>query len=304
MQTRRIDRRQFVLGTAASLVGAVCAGTSTLEGAAAKGLVGSQLYGWGQYYSREGRKYWEHLNEILSALRDAGYHYAEGTLELQKPDENLRFAEQLKSRGLRPVSLYSGGRLHEDGSAQKAVELLVLAAAVAKQAGFSIINCNPDPIGREKSNAELHRQAESLGMIGRELGKMGMKLGVHNHTPEMVSQAREFHYNLRQTPAREVGFCYDVHWVFRGGLQPGPVLKEYGGRIVSWHLRQSRDGAWWEDLDEGDVDYKAIARVVQNKRLTPYYTVELAIEEGTKITRGVVQNHKRSRDFVRNVFGC
>ena len=30
--------------------------------------------------------------------------------------------------------------------------------------------------------------------------------------------------------------------------------------------------------------------------------VELAIENGTKITRGVVENHRRSRDYVREVF--
>ena len=34
------------------------------------------------------------------------------------------------------------------------------------------------------------------------------------------------------------------------------------------------------------------------------YTVELAIENGTKITRTVVENHRRSRDYVRQTFGA
>ena len=31
------------------------------------------------------------------------------------------------------------------------------------------------------------------------LHNSGMKLGVHNHTPEMVNKAREFHANFQKT---------------------------------------------------------------------------------------------------------
>ena len=34
------------------------------------------------------------------------------------------------------------------------------------------------------------------------------------------------------------------------------------------------------------------------------FTVELALENGTKVTRSVVENHRRSREFVRKVFGA
>jgi hypothetical protein len=60
---------------------------------------------------------------------------------------------------------------------------------------------------------------------------------------------------------------------------------------------------WWEDLDTGDVDYTAIARYAREHRLAPVYAVELALEAGTRITRSAVENHRRSRDFVRRVFG-
>ena len=66
-------------------------------------LVGSQLYGWGQYQDRAGKKLPEHLDEVLSALRDAGYDYAEGNLDVAKPADNAKFAEQLKKKGLKPV---------------------------------------------------------------------------------------------------------------------------------------------------------------------------------------------------------
>ena len=300
-------RRRRFLKRALSLAASGVAAGNLLYGAEQRGKkarVGSQLYGWGQYYSRDGRKSWEHTPEILSALRDAGYDYAEGSVDTQRPEENALFADQLRSKGLEPVSLYSGGRLHEDGSAQRAVEQLVEASKVCRKAGFRIINCNPDPIGRDKTDAELKRQVESLRVLGVELNKIDVLLGIHNHTPEMRNGAREFHSNLRDTPASHVGFCYDVHWVYRGGISSDEALKLYGNRIVSWHLRQSRGGIWWEDLTEGDLDYPAIARVVAKRKLAPLYTVELAIEDQTKITRGVVDNHRRSRDYIRRVFGC
>ena len=84
---------------------------------------------------------------------------------------------------------------------------------------------------------------------------------------------------------------------------PLDALKQYGDRVVTWHLRQSRNRIWWEDLDTGDVDYEAVAKYAREHRLARRFSVELAFEPGTKITRSVVENHRRSREFVRRVLG-
>jgi inosose dehydratase len=265
-------------------------------------LVGSQLYGWGQYYQREGKDLNANLDDVLSALRDAGYDYAEGNLDVANPDNNAKFAERLRKKGLKPVSLYTGGSAHILGRATQTVERIAIAAKEAAKAGFGIVNFNTDPIGRNKTDAELAVQAEALHELGDELFALGIKLGIHHHTPEMGNGAREFHSNFQKNPGTRVGFCYDVHWVYRGGIGPAACLAQYADRIVSWHLRQSRDQIWWEDLAEGDIDYAAIARVVREKQLPQFFTVELALEGGTKITRGAVENHARSRRFVREAF--
>ncbi|MDX1951223.1 MAG: TIM barrel protein [Verrucomicrobiota bacterium] len=290
----RISRRCFLQAmTVATLIPTVQA--------AAKPLIGSQLYGWGQYYSREGKDLWKHMDEVLSALRDSGYDYAEGSLDWGSPENNFKFAEQLKGKGMQPVALYSGGRLHEKATAEKTVDQFVKAAVEAKKAGFSVINCNPDPIGREKSDQELATQAEALKRLGKELSAAGMKFGIHNHTPEMVNHAREFHFNFQKTEPQTVGFCFDVDWVNRGGVKPEQALKDYGKRIVSWHLRQSRDGVWWEDLDEGEINYPGLLKAAMEKGAAPVYTVELALEEKTRITRSVVENHRRSIKYLKSI---
>jgi inosose dehydratase len=291
------SRRSFISTSA----GMLAAGAFSAE--SQKPLVGSQLYGWGQYYGREGKKLDDHFDEVFSALRDAGYDYAEHSLS-GDPQANFKLGERMKDKGLKAVSLYTGGSLHDAAKAEATVQRLVAGAKGAKEAGFAIMNCNPDPIGRDKTDEELKTQATWLQKLGEGLAELGLKLGVHNHTPEMKNGAKEFHTNFRQTKPETVGFCYDVHWVFRGGVLPPQALEPYGSRIVSWHLRQSREKIWWEDLDAGDVDYEFIASYAREHQLAPLYTVELAIENGTRITRSVVDNHARSRDFVKRVFSA
>jgi inosose dehydratase len=267
---------------------------------AQKTLVGSNIYGWGQYAQRDKKPL--NVEDVISALRDTGYDYLETNLNVGQPEENAKFAEQLRAKGLQPVSLYTGARVHEAAQAGPVVATILAAAKVCQQAGFQVISCNADPIGREKTDEELKTQAAALSELGTGLNALGMKLGVHQHMPEMANHAREFHYNFDHTKPTVVGWCYDVHWVWKGGVMPLDGLKQYGDRVVTWHLRQSRDGIWWEDLDTGDVDYAAVAKYAAAHNLARRFSVELAIEDGTKITRSVVENHRRSREFVRKVF--
>jgi len=275
-------------------------GAESPRATAQKTLVGSNIYGWGQYAQRDKKPL--DVEEVLSALRDAGYDYLETNMNLARPEENGKFAAQLKAKGLQPVSLYTGARVHEAAKAEEAVARILAAAKVCRQSGFQVVSCNADPIGREKTDEELKTQAAALSELGEGLNALGMKLGVHHHMPEMASHAREFHYNFDHTRPAAVGFCYDVHWVWKGGVMPLDALRQYGDRVVTWHLRQSRDGVWWEELDTGDVDYAAVAEYARAHNLPRRFTVELAIEGGTRITRSVVENHRRSREFVRKVF--
>ena len=268
--------------------------------AAQKTLVGSNSYGWGQYAKRDKKEL--DVGEVISALRDTGYDYLETFMDVGRPEENAKFADQLKTKGLQPVSLYTGARVHEAAQAGAVVAKILASAKVCQQAGFRVISCNADPIGREKTDEELKTQAAALSELGEGLNALGMKLGVHHHMPEMANHAREFHYNFDHTKPAGVGFCYDVHWVWKGGVMPLDALKQYGDRVVTWHIRQSRNGVWWEDLDTGDVDYDAVAKYARAHNLARRFSVELAIEPGTKITRSVVENHRRSREFIRRVF--
>jgi inosose dehydratase len=307
-QSSRQTRRDFLRKTSSIFAVAAMARSFPIRSSAAenpgapavKTLVGSNIYGWGQYAQRDHKKL--DVEEVISALRDLGYDYLENFLNVNRPEENGHFADSLKAKGLQPVSLYTGARLHEADKAKNVVAKILVAAKVCQQAGFQVLSCNTDPIGREKTDEELKTQAAALADLGEGLNSLGMKLGVHQHMPEMANHAREFHSNFDKTKPAVVGWCYDVHWVWKGGIMPLDGLKQYGERVVTWHLRQSRDRVWWEELDSGDVDYAAVAEYAKAHNLARRFSVELAIEPATKITRSVIENHRRSREFVRRVF--
>ncbi|MCX6901945.1 MAG: TIM barrel protein [Verrucomicrobia bacterium] len=304
-----ISRRNFILHTGTILT----AGTAALswpgaraEAASApspkKTVFGSNVFGWTQYYARDKKPF--NLDEVIAALGDSGYDYLEYNLDAGKPENNAAFAAKLRAKGMRPVSLYTGGAFHDAAKAGETVKRLLAACKVCKEAGFEVISCNANPIGREKTDEELKTQVAALIDFGKGLNEMGLKLGIHHHMPEMANHAREFHYVFRNSPPDVVGFCYDVHWVWKGGLAPADALEEYGPRVVTWHIRQSRDKVWWEDLDTGDVDYEAISKYAREHNLARRFTVELALEGATKITRSAVENHRRSLEYVKKVFGA
>src|SRR5437867_807790 len=66
----RFTRREFLRAAAAA--GALTAGCATppKSPSTARAQVGTQLFGWRQYYQREGKKLADHFPEVLSAVRD------------------------------------------------------------------------------------------------------------------------------------------------------------------------------------------------------------------------------------------
>src|SRR4051812_41345580 len=93
--TKTQSRREF-LKTSALSAGALAfaenlfaaSPKNTVDHPTEKILVGSGQYGWGQYYRRDGKDLNAHFDEMLSAVRDCGYDFLEGFVDLQVPENN------------------------------------------------------------------------------------------------------------------------------------------------------------------------------------------------------------------------
>lgn len=263
--------------------------------------VSTQLYVWSQMKDSAEKG----LAGELSEVAQAGYEGAEISLPLVVGDDKCAEARSLLDKySLKLSSLYSGGNFHDHKVADDTVSGILKQAEFARRLDVPSITVNPDSKGAEKTDDELKTQARYLDKLGKGLKAYEMSLFIHNHTPEMVSNAREFRSYCDLTDPEFVNVCIDVHWVYRGGVDPFQLTEEYASRIGAMHVRNSTDGVWMEYLGDGDIDYRAYKDLLNSINYKGWITVELAYEANTKITRPLVENARISREYVREVFGA
>jgi len=267
--------------------------------------VGTQLYVFMQTYGKEGKTVEDNLDEIFGQIAAAGLAGLEPFMGLIDTPEKIDAVGQLlEKHGLRFSSCYSGGAFHTEEDAQQSLENIVKGAEVIRQIGVPAINCNPSPIGRDKTDEELALQCSYLDQVGAELKKLGMDFYIHNHDPELRNDAKEFRANFLQTDPACVNLCVDTHWVYRGGFDPLSLMKECPDRVKSLHIRNSVDGVWSETFGPGDIDYLPIRDFLEEIGYEGWLLIELAIEAKTVLTRPLAESLKISRESVRELFGC
>jgi inosose dehydratase len=268
-------------------------------------IVGTAGYVWVQIYEQQGKKLNEHLDETLKQIAEAGFQAWEQGIESAAHAANLK--SLLPKYGLKMPSIYAGGVMHTDGW-QKVVEDVVSRARLALAWGAKIVVCNPNPIAwgksLDKTDEQLKIQAEALQNLSDKLTAEGLAIAYHTHDAEMRCAAREFHHMMQST---NVGFCCDTHWIYRGAgdsqVAMYDALKMYGGRLRSLHVRQSHQGIWSEVFDAGDLDYRPLANELKSNGFNGPIVVEQCFETGTPQTLTPVERHRRSREYVREVFG-
>jgi inosose dehydratase len=270
-------------------------------------IVGTQSYVWFQVYQAQGKKLEDHWDEILGQVAAAGCEAFEHTVDaLATPEQAETMGRLLAKHGLRMPSAYAGSRLHDERW-EESVGQVLSRAAFAKQLGASVLITNPQPLSQDKTEAQLETQARALDTLGRELAARGLRLAFHNHSPEMRASAREFHHMMVGTSPAHVGLCLDAHWIYRGAgnsqVALFDIVRLYGERIASLHLRQSRQGTWTQTLSDGDIDYHRLAAVLQHLAFNGPLIMEQAVETGTPTDLPAVERERQSRQWVRQVFG-
>jgi len=264
---------------------------------------GVQLYWFSQLAAREGKALADTLPQVLATVAEAGFSTVETDLGHCETDDGARqLADLLRQVGLGIAALYAGGAMH-DGSAAATVAGILAQARRARELGCPGITHNPNPLGREKTDAELATQAAALNDLGAGLRELGLFLGVHTHAPEMSHNAREFRSNLDRTDPAAVGLCADFHWIYRGGGDPYALTEQYAARIVATHLRNSHEAVWAEGFEEGDLGYRRLRGPLDAAGYQGNLVVEIAWEERTPETRSPLETLRRSREYVREVFG-
>jgi len=292
------SRREFLAGMAAA--GGLQAARSGYE---PKLLL--QPYVWTQQLQKEKVPLAEGLDRVFGSASRAGYKRLEIQDLFIAPAARERTTALLSQYNLDVDVVYAGGTFHDAEAAERSIAQILTVADAAKDLHCQWINtnCNPKKGKESKTDHELATEAANLNRLGQHLKERGMRLMLHQHDPDMAEGAREWRSNLHHTDPKLLWFCVDVHWVFRGKQQPMELLKEAGQRIASLHLRNSVNGVWSESLGDGDVDYRAVAKFLQQIKYKGFLAVELAYEKDTNPTRPLEEDLKISREYAEKVFG-
>lgn len=296
-----MKRRTFLCGAA------LACGRAPLP-AAKKGYaprIACQTYVFSQHYARLKQKLEDRFDDIFADVARAGYSHVQLTNNYFPPERAAATLALLRKRGLRLPVVYIGGPMHtEEGARATVDEALALADRLkaVKELEAISFNANPKPKREAKTGAELAIQAEHMNRLGAELRKRKLRLLVHQHDPEMANNAREWRHVLNNTDPKLVGFSLDTHWVLRGGQDVMTIVREAGARTGDLHLRNSKNGVWLEELADGDIDYREVARYLKEIGYRGWLTVELAWDPATVITRSLEENLRRSLAWTRSVF--
>lgn len=300
-----MNRRQFIQRTTtAALTSTILPGTlhsTSLH-------VSCNLYTWYSYYNREGKNFYADMDAGLGQVAASGVDGIEPSLSSTAQADEI--VSLLDKHGLEMRSVYVNTKLHEKDESNMSIDSVLEIVERCKPAGTKIIVTNPSPLGwgstANKTDQQILDQAVALDKLGKELRAMDLTLAYHTHDSEFRAGAREFHHMMLSTDPRNVSFCLDVHWVYRGALNSNvalyDVIKLYGERITELHIRQSHDHIWTEAFGEGDIDYPRLVQVLNELNLNPLLVLEQAAEEDTPHTMSALEAHKKSQKALRKIF--
>ena len=211
------------------------------------------------------RDQWKNgVPETLDIIQKMGFKTYEGGAP--QGVDPVEFKKMLADRGISIPSTGTG--FEELESDPQAV------ADRAKALGASYVMCAWIPHARGQfSKADADRAIKVFNAGGKVLAANGITFKYHVHGFEFqpYGQGTLFDYLVENTDPKYVSLQMDVMWTHFGGGDPAGLLKKYGKRWVSLHLKDFRKGAPKDmtggtgpendvPLGQGELDFVAILK--------------------------------------------
>jgi sugar phosphate isomerase/epimerase len=299
---RPLTRRDWLATTAAASALAVCGGSLARGQAATKRvLVGA--HPWVYAATQPKTEIFPILDRIFADMAYAGMDGIELMHNALLHDDAVPTISGLIEKHHLPVLGTSYGATMWDRAQHKAIlaEARVLIPRLGQLGGKTLgtsVGGTPTP----KTPEQLDAQAEVIKALMKIAADHGVVLNLHNHTYEVEHNLHDLKGTLARVPDVKLG--PDLNWLLRGGVDPPTFIRQYGDRIVFLHLRdQKADGKWSEAMGEGDMDYHAIGKALDDIHFHGHAMIELAHEGGFKLTRPLRDSLKMSREYVRQTLG-
>ncbi|TDQ16352.1 sugar phosphate isomerase/epimerase [Algoriphagus boseongensis] len=211
------------------------------------------------------RNQWKNgVPQTLDIIQQMGFVEFEGGAPQGVSPEQFR--KMCEERGISIPSTGTGfEQLESDPQA---------VADRAKALGAKYVMCAWIPHKRGQfSKEDADRAIKAFNAGGKVLKENGItfKYHVHGYEFQPYEDGTLFDYLVKNTDSRYVSLQMDVMWTHFGGGDPAALLKKYGKRWVSLHLKDFRKGAPKDMtgltgpendvvLGQGELDFPAILR--------------------------------------------
>ncbi len=237
------------------------------------------------------------LEATLDWIRDAGITEIEGG-----PGDDMTaeaFRRMCEERGLSIPSTGAGLQLLEDDP-QTAVEQ---ARALGSQ--YVMVSWIPHDVGNFNYE-DARRAVEVFNTAGKILSEHDLTLTYHFHGYEMRphEDGTLFEYIIHNTHPEYVFFQMDIFWVAFGGGDPAEILRTYGDRFKTMHLKDMQEGIEKDltgltdpeynvPLGAGQLDLPAILRAAEEAGVEHYF-----IEDESSL---VLEQIPESIEYLRSL---
>jgi sugar phosphate isomerase/epimerase len=292
-------RREF-LKTSALLGGAALLDRNTAYSLSPKVRINGHLW----IYASKFPPNWDSTPVLKQVFSDFKYAGMEG---LEIMDVNLRHVDAVSNiKSLVdeyeiPVtgSSYSAA-MWDKTQHEKILEEVALVIDRLHEVGGRNFGMTVGDARRKKTDDELDAQADVLIKILKICKDKNILPNMHNHTFEVINDLHDLKGTVARVPEMKLG--PDLNWLIRGGVNPVEFIRTYGKRMVYMHIRdQHENGKWTEYVGEGVTDFPAIAKALKEVGFKGEAAIELASD--VPAVNPMKDNWKRSREYVREVFG-
>ena len=182
--------------------------------------------------------------ESMARLADIGYKCIEIS-QVPMTDENVKgFRRAIDELGFNVAAtsaltaanpMLPGCDMSNPGEMKKMIE------------DAKYLDCDLFRIGSMPMEARFSLQAavdfaKQADEYACQLKEHGIDLYYHNHHFEFARHDGKFLMDIIKENTKYLGFELDIHWIYRGGMDPVEFINQYAGRIRLLHLKDYRIG--------------------------------------------------------------
>ena len=154
----------------------------------------------------------------------------------------------------------------------------------AKELGAECVVCSSVPGNVGDSADGFKRAAEQYNKWGEKAQGLDLKFGFHDHDTEFkeFGGVTGFDILMENTDPKLVQWQMDCYWVTQAGRDPVALLRKYGKRMQSLHLKDRLPNAptstdtgpgsqFFTEVGEGTLDWPSIFRLAEHFKVPNMY---------------------------------